>query len=150
MIHPRPLLETDVMTARPMSYVLARGPGGVPYPDRDDAWGLAAHVPADVASEVLDEHGRHLGIDRWDDKHPEYWPAFCRTNVGISIAFLGGAKMNHSNAVNWVDQPVVCCSHLEVELVQPYTLLVPASRRTDSQRPRAPKIHHKPLAHGSM
>jgi hypothetical protein len=105
------LLRTDVRSAPGMSYVLARGPGGIAYPDRDDKWAasIAAWVPADVRDEVLTEHERRLGIRRTDDSHPEYWPSFARTSSGIVVAFLGGREMNHSNATSWIGTGVTCC-----------------------------------------
>jgi hypothetical protein len=104
-------LKTDLKAAEEMSFVLARGPGGVTYPNRDERYKLhiAAWVPADVADELLAEHARRLGIHRGDDSNPEYYPSFVQNSAGIAVALLGGNEMNHTDAVNWIDRRVTCC-----------------------------------------
>jgi hypothetical protein len=104
-------LATDVKSAKVMSYVIARGRGGVAYPSQDGQWkaSIAAWVPAEIADEVLAEHAQRLGIRRTDDSHPEYWPSFALTPTRISVALLGGRELNHSNSVNWIGAEVTCC-----------------------------------------
>jgi hypothetical protein len=91
--------------------VLARGPGGVPYPDSYDEWAetIAEWAPGDAAKEVLTELDRRLGFRRPDDSAPEYWLSFARTSSGLAVAFLGNREMIHTNAVNWIGTEVTCC-----------------------------------------
>jgi hypothetical protein len=105
------MLETDAGSAAPMDYVLARGFGGIAYPEAtlDGSWSLGSRLPLGVVDEVLAEQGRRTGIHRGDDQHPEYWPPYAQTPSRIVVALLGGKEMNHSIAGGWTSTEVTCC-----------------------------------------
>jgi hypothetical protein len=120
-------LETDIRAARPMDYVLASGPGGVVYPDRNsqNVMHLEAWVPDEVAEEVLTEHARRLEIRRTDDSHPEYHLAIARTQTGIAVALCGGNELNHSNASGWSGEAACSIFGIKVYDWPCWTLLTP-------------------------
>ena len=94
-----------------MSYVLARGTGGVDDADREEGGiaGIVKQLPDSAASEVLAEYERRIGIAREDDQELPYWPAFASTRTGPVVAFLGERELKHSEAVNFIGLPVTCC-----------------------------------------
>ena len=105
-------LQTAIRTAPIMSFVLAEGTGGIGDQLTKGGDVLKPFQPpsSEVVSEILGEHTRRMTFFRLDDPPgPMYWPALARTPNGLAVAFLGGAELNLSNAVNWIGTEVKCC-----------------------------------------
>jgi hypothetical protein len=105
-------LHTGIRHAPIMSLVLAEGTGGIggQLTEASDTLESLKAPPPTVVTEILAEFARRMTYFRPDDPPgPMYWPALSRTSSGLAVAFLGGAELNHSNAVNWIGTEVKCC-----------------------------------------
>jgi hypothetical protein len=121
-------LHTDARSAPMTDFVLARGRGGLVYPDdvaSSPLWREGGTSPG-VVTEIAAEQQRQAAIGTAADPKYLYWPAYANTDRGLVVSLLGNASLISTDVRSYLGQDMTYCIFgQKIRDWQSWTLLSP-------------------------
>ena len=121
-------LHTDARTAPVTDFVLARGQGGLVYPNdvADSSRWTEAGITADMGDEIATEQGRQAAIGTSSDPQPLYWATYANTARGLVVSLLGDASLIGTDVRSYSGLDMTYCIFgQKIRDWQSWTLLSP-------------------------